>query len=209
MPSPAEKLVLRSTVTSPFGRKVRMVIDILELESGITVMPADTLDESDTLRLQNPLGKMPCLLLPDGAALYDSRVIIDYLQDIAGTERLCPRQGEMRYRLLTRATLADGVADAALLMVYEGRFREPGTHSERWLSHQRGKINRALAAFERDLPSPDQTDIVSISLACALGYLDWRQPVVWRTDFPALAGWLAAFAAHERSYARTSAVAPA
>ena len=186
-----------------------MVIDILELESGITVVPADTLDESDTLRLQNPLGKIPCLLLPDGAALYDSRVIIDYLQDIAGTERLCPRQGETRYRLLTRATLADGIADAALLMVYEGRFRDPGTHSERWLSHQRGKINRALAAFERDLPSPDKTDIASISLACALGYLDWRQPVVWRPDFPALAGWLAAFAAHEPSYARSSAVAPA
>jgi glutathione S-transferase len=208
MPSPAEKLVLRSTVTSPFGRKVRMVIDILELEAGITVMPADTLDENDTLRLQNPLGKMPCLLLPDGVALYDSRVIIDYLQDIAGTERLCPRQGETRYRLLTRATLADGIADAALLMVYEGRFREPETHSKRWLSHQRGKINRALAAFERDLPSPD-TDIVSISLACALGYLDWRQPVVWRPDFAALVGWLAAFAAREPSYARTSAVAPA
>jgi glutathione S-transferase len=209
MPSPAEKLVLRSTVTSPFGRKVRMVIDILGLESGITVAPADTLDENDTLRLHNPLGKMPCLLLPDGAAIYDSRVIIDYLQDVAGTERLCPRQGEARYSLLTRATLADGITDAALLMVYENRFRDPGTHSERWLSHQRGKINRALAAFERDPPRSDKTDIVSISLACALGYLDWRQPVVWRPDFPALARWLAAFAAHEPSYARTSAVAQA
>ena len=209
MPSPAEKLVLRSTVTSPFGRKVRMVIDILGLDSGIAIVPADTLDESDTLREQNPLGKMPCLVLPDGTALFDSRVIIDYLQHFAGSERFCPAQGELRYRLLTRATLADGIADAALLMVYESRFREPGSHSERWLSHQAGKIKRALSAFERDLPSPDTTDIVSISLACALGYLDWRKPVTWRPDFPRLVAWLDAFAAREPAYARTSAVAQA
>ena len=186
-----------------------MVIDILGLVPDIVVVPADTLDESDTLRDQNPLGKMPCLLLPDGTALFDSRVIIDYLQHFAGSEQFCPAQGELRYRLLTRATLADGIADAALLMVYEGRFREPGSHSERWLAHQAGKIRRALAAFERDLPDAETTDIVSISLACALGYLDWRKPVAWRPDFPRLVAWLDAFAAREPAYARTSAAAQA
>ena len=182
-----------------------MAIDILDLKSAVVVVPADTLDESDTLRVQNPLGKLPCLLLPDGTALFDSRVIIEYLQHVAGSEPFCPAQGERRYRLLTRATLADGITDAALLMVYESRFREPGSHSQRWLSHQTGKIKRALAAFERDPPSPDTTDIVSISLACALGYLDWRQPVAWRPDFPRLVAWLDAFAAHEPSYANTHA----
>jgi glutathione S-transferase len=182
-----------------------MVIDNLGLGSRIIIVPADTLDENDTLRLQNPLGKIPCLLLPDGTALYDSRVIIDYLQEIAGTERLYPRQGEARHRILTRAALADGITDAALLVVYESRFREPETHSERWLVHQRGKIIRALAAFEGDLPDPKTTDIVSIALACALGYLDWREPVAWRPDFPCAAAWLDAFAAHEPSYARTRA----
>ena len=205
MCSADNKLILRSTVTSPFGRKVRMAIDSLELGSRITVVPADTLDENDTLRLQNPLGKIPCLLLPDGTALYDSRVIIDYLQEVAGTERLYPRQGETRHRLLTRATLADGMADAALLLVYEGRFREPDTHSERWLAHQRGKISRALATFENDLPDWKKTDIVSIALACALSYLDWRKPIAWRANFPRTSAWLEAFAAHEPSYARTRA----
>ena len=90
-------------------------------------MPADTLDEADTLRQQNPLGKMPCLLLEDGTALYDSRVIIEFLQDEAGTDRLVPKSGLARYKALTRAALADGITDAALLMVYEGRFRDPGT----------------------------------------------------------------------------------
>ena len=71
-----EKLVLRSTETSPFGRKVRMAVDVLGLSERVTLVPADPLDENDTLRQQNPLGKMPCLMLADGSAIYDSGVII-------------------------------------------------------------------------------------------------------------------------------------
>src|SRR3569623_209347 len=140
--------VLRSTLTSPFGRKVRMAAAVLGLSGRYRLEPADTLDEADTLRQQNPLGKLPCLLLADGTALYDSRVIIEFLQEQAGTDGLVPRSGLARYTALTRAVLADGVTDAALLMVYEGRFRAPATHSARWLAHQRGKIVRALAVFE-------------------------------------------------------------
>src|SRR5690242_17617728 len=117
--------VLRSTLTSPFGRKVRMAAAVLGLERRIMLVPADTLNETDTLRQQNPLGKMPCLLLADGTALYDSRVIIEFMQDAAGTDELLPRGGLPRYTTLTRAALADGICDAALLMVYEGRFRDP------------------------------------------------------------------------------------
>ena len=65
-------------------------------------------------------------------------------------------------------------------MVYEGRYRDAATHSQRWLAHQRGKIPRALAAFEAAPPDPAKTNLVSIGLACALGYLDWRKPVEWR-----------------------------
>ncbi|MBI4366972.1 MAG: hypothetical protein HY543_09160 [Deltaproteobacteria bacterium] len=92
-------------------------------------------------------------------------------------------------------------------MVYEGRFRDPGTHSERWLAHQRGKITRALAAFETSPPDPAKTDIVSIGLACALGYLDWRRPVKWRDTCPRLAAWFAAFAKNEPAFERTRAPA--
>ena len=94
--SDADKFVLRSTVTSPFGRKVRMAIDILGLADRIKLEPADPLNESDTLRQQNPLGKMPCLVLADGSTIYDSGIIIEYLQDVAGTDRLLPLKGRDR-----------------------------------------------------------------------------------------------------------------
>ena len=116
--------MLRSTLTSPFGRKVRMAAEVLGLMDRITLVPADPLDENDTLRAQNPLGKMPCLLTADGSAIYDSGVIIEYLQEVAGTDRLLPARGPARFQALTRARLADGITEAALLVVYEGRFRD-------------------------------------------------------------------------------------
>src|SRR6478736_4242783 len=118
-----EKFVLRSTTTSPFGRKVRMAIDTLGLSNRITETPADPLDERDTLRQQNPLGKMPCLVLQDGSTIYDSGIIIEFLQDVAGTDRLLRLSGPERYRMLTQARLADGIMDASILVVYETRFR--------------------------------------------------------------------------------------
>jgi glutathione S-transferase len=205
MPTTPEKFILRSTVTSPFGRKVRMAIDVLGLANRVTMQPADTRDENDTLRQQNPLGKMPCLLRADGSAIYDSGVIIEFLQDVARTDRLLPAIGPTRFEMLTLARLADGITEAAILMIYEGRFRDPGMQSQRWLDHQRGKITRALAAFEASPPDPGKTDIVSIGLSCALGYLDWRKPVEWRPAHPRLVAWLAAFAANEPAFDRTRA----
>jgi glutathione S-transferase len=200
-----EKFVLRSTVTSPFGRKVRMAIEVLGLSDRVTLVPADTLDENDTLRTQNPLGKMPCLVLPDGSAIYDSSVIIEYLQEVAGNGRLIPARGLLRYQALTRARLADGIMDAAILIIYDSRYRPGLPPSERWLAHQRGKIARALAAFEAAPPAVDKTDIVSIGLSCALGYLDWRKPVDWRPAYPGLVEWQSRFAAHEPAFERTRA----
>lgn len=200
-----ERFVLRSTLTSPFGRKARMAIDILGLTDRVDIVPADTLDATDSLREQNPLGKMPCLLLADGTALYDSGVIIEFLQEVAGRAPLLPAAGLVRYKTLTLARLADGIAEAALLMVYEGRFREPSQYSQRWLDHQRGKVTRGLAAFERAPPATTPTDIVGIGLSCALGYLDWRKPVSWRDSYPRVAEWLAAFSKCEPAYERTKA----
>jgi glutathione S-transferase len=197
--------VLRSTATSPFGRKVRMAIEVLGIGHLVTIEPADTLDANDTLRQQNPLGKMPCLLLPDGTAIYDSGVIIEFLAEGAGNDALVPPDGPERYIALTRARLADGITEAALLMVYENRFRDPGTQSERWLEHQRGKVERALSVFEADPPDSAKTDIVAIGLSCALGYLDWRRPVKWRDNYPRLVKWLADFARNEPAFQRTAA----
>src|SRR6478672_13275496 len=203
--SDADKFVLRSTVTSPFGRKVRMAIDILGLADRIKLEPADPLNESDTLRQQNPLGKMPCLVLADGSTIYDSGIIIEYLQDVARTDRLLPLRGRDRYRMLTLSRLADGIMDASILVVYETRFRPDLPQSPRWLAHQRGKIRRGLAAFEASAPDPNKTDVVSIGLSCALGYLDWRKQVDWRPAYPTLVDWLNQFTAHEPAFEHTRA----
>lgn len=205
MTSSPETFVLRSTPTSPFGRKVRMAIAALGLSDRVMLMPADPLDENDTLRQQNPLGKMPCLVRADGRAIYDSGVIVEFLADVAGSDRLLPARGADRFQALTRARLADGILDASILIVYDGRFRPDEPPAERWLAHQRGKIMRGLAAFEKAPPDPEKTDIVSIGLSCALGYLDWRKQVDWRAAYPGLAGWLNRFSAHEPAFERTRA----
>ena len=200
-----ETFVLRTSLTSPFGRKVRMAVDVLGLGGRVTVTPADPLDEKDTLRQQNPLGKMPCLLRGDGSSIYDSGIIIEFLQDIAGTDRLLPKSGDARFKALTLSRLADGIIDASILIVYDRRFRPGEPPAERWLAHQRGKITRGLAAFETAPPDPEKTDIVGIGLACALGYLEWRKQVDWRSAAPGLIDWLNRFGAHEPAFARTRA----
>lgn len=203
--SEPQKFVLRSTLTSPFGRKVRMALEVLGLADRVTMVPANPLDENDTLRQQNPLGKMPCLVCPDGSTVYDSGVIIEYLQELSGGKRLLPVRGSARYKALTRARLADGIMDASILVVYDSRFRPGEAPSEKWLAHQRGKINRGLAAFEAELPDPGKTNVVSIGLACALGYLDWRKQVDWRAGYPGLVSWLQRFSEHEPAFERTRA----
>ncbi|MEQ3625426.1 MAG: glutathione S-transferase N-terminal domain-containing protein [Celeribacter sp.] len=201
-PGRGGRAVLRSTLTSPYGRKVRMAASVLGLSPRIEVIAADTRDVTDDLRHQNPLGKIPCLMTDDGT-LFDSRVIVEFLDMLAGGDRLIPRDGPARFRCLTQSSLADGVTDAALLMVYEDRFRAPAQKSDEWLTHQRGKIERGLTTLAAAPPDPRRTDAASISLACALGYLDWRMPVEWRTCWPALVDWQAAFAAAEPAHAET------
>jgi glutathione S-transferase len=185
-------MILRSSSSSPFVRKVRIAAAVLDLTKRIEIVPADTSDPTDTLRVQNPLGKIPTLVLADGRAIYDSAVILEYLDHLAGGGRILP-SGPERFDVLTRAALADGVTDAAILKVYETRWREDGARSARWLDHQTGKIGRGLAALDSLHPDPDRIDVASIALACALGYLDLRFAGAWRTERPKLAAWLAAF----------------
>ncbi len=197
----AEHFILRSSPTSPFVRKVRMAVDVLGLADRVTLATTDAADA--TLREQNPLGKYPCLVREDGTAVYDSSVILEFLQWVAGTDRLLPVAGEQRIARLTQTRLADGIVDAGALVIYEDRYHDATRRSDDWLEHQRGKIRRALAVFEAAPPDPLQTDAVSIGLACALGFLDRRQPVVWRPTHAGLVHWLDTFADHEPAFART------
>ena len=187
-------MILRSSSASPFVRKVRIAAAVLGLADQIEIIPADTSDPNDSLREQNPVGKIPTLVLADGRAIYDSAVILEYLDFLAGGGKIIP-SGPERFDVLTRASLADGVIDAAILRVYEQRWREDGARSARWLDHQTGKINRGLAALEAMPPDPSQVDVAAIALASALGYLDLRFAGAWRAERPNLVAWLDAFAA--------------
>ena len=140
-------MTLRNVGASPFGRKVRLAAAELGLTDRITIEPADTMNPGDSIRDQNPLGKIPALILDDGRVLYDSRVIIEYLDTIAGGGKLIPAELDARFQALTGAALADGILDAGILIVYEGRFRPDIEPYGPWMDYQRGKIERGLAAL--------------------------------------------------------------
>jgi glutathione S-transferase len=195
-------LVLRSAAPSPFARKVRIAASVLELDDRIEIVAADTGNAGDPLRQQNPLGKIPALILKNGDVLFDSAVIVEYLDELAGGGRIIPSGPVQRFRSLTQQALADGIADAAVLLRYETLWREPGLRSEPWIAYQSDKISRALAAFEQ-APPEELSDIGTIALACALGYLDLRFEGAWRADHPRLAGWLDVFSAATPSFEAT------
>jgi glutathione S-transferase len=196
-------LVLRSSPPSPFGRKVAIAAAILGLSDKISTVVADTNDPQEALRQQNPLGKIPTLVLENGAALYDSRVILEYLDFLAGGDKILPAAPERRFPALARQALGDGFMDASILQVYERRFREADKHSSRWLDHQAGKADRALSALERDPPAAGATDVGAISVACALGYLDLRFSGLWRAGHPRLVSWLETFSGAVPAFADT------
>ena len=197
-------MILRSAAASPFVRKVRIASGILGLDSRITLEPADTVNPTDTVRAQNPLGKIPALVLDDGTVLFDSRVILDYLDHVAGGGRIVPAEPKARFAALRLQALADGLMDASILLIYEGRWRDAARHEPKWVEHQAGKVARALASLESAPPVLDATPSVGqIALACALGYQDFRFHGTWRKDHPRLVQYLDAFAAAVPAFAAT------
>jgi glutathione S-transferase len=198
------RMILRSATASPFVRKVRIAANILGLDSRITVEPADTVNPADTVRQQNPLGKIPALVLDDGMVLFDSRVILDYLDHLAGGGRIIPADSKARFAALRLQALADGLMDASILLIYEGRWRDPAKHEPKWVEHQAGKVARALASLDAAPPALDPTPSVGqIALACALGYQDFRFHGTWRKDHPRLVKYLDAFAAAVPAFVAT------
>ena len=196
-------LTLRSSPASPFGRKVKISMIELGLTDKIEIVVADTTNPTDPLRKQNPLGKIPTLVLEDGSTLFDSRVIVDYLDHLAGGGRIIPAGAE-RFAQLRLQALADGICDAALLQVYEVRFRAAEMRHAGWVENQQGKIDRALATLEAEPPAfADRPRIGEIALACALGYLDLRHEGKWRAAHPRLVAWLDAFAAKVPAFEAT------
>lgn len=196
--------ILRSSPASPFGRKVKIAAAVVGLLDRFEIVVTDTMDAADGIRALNPLGKIPTVVLPDGGVLYDSRVIVEYIDHLAGGGRLIPPAGPSRFAALTLQALGDGIADAALLRRYETMMREPGQRSATWDGHQLGKIERSLAVLEEQPPSDGPAGVGEIAVACALGYLDLRFAGVWRADHPRLVAWLDGFAQRVPAFGQTA-----
>lgn len=196
-------MLLRGTTSSPFVRKVRLAARHLNLDGKITLADVDPNNSIESIGPDNPLRKIPVLRLDSGRCLYDSRVILEYFDHLAGGDRLLPKDWDKRLDALTAQSLGDGILDAGVLIVYESRHRPKEIHHEPWLAYQRGKIERGLEAFAASQPDPTQLHVGTISLACALGYLDFRKQVDWRGTQPALVAWLDRFRAAVPAFDQT------
>ena len=176
---------------SPFVRKVRVMVHeagLLERVERVAVTTT-ALATDPVARVANPLGKIPALILDNGQAIFDSRVICRYLDDLSGVG-LYP--ADRLWDVLTLEALADGMMESAVLMVYETRLRSEQQRSAQWVEAQWGKIVNALNALESNrFPVIEGAlNFGQLALACALGYLDFRHDAfAWREGRPTLSSW--------------------
>lgn len=186
-------MILRTAKASPFGRKCWMAAIRLGLMERIELVEANFMNADDVLHRENPLGKMPVLTNEEGVLIYDSPVIMEYLDHLAGAGRLIPVAWPERLTHLKMQALADGIMDAGALIVYEGRMRPRELWHQPVLEFQRRKIAQGFADALRYLPDPQDVRLASISLAAALGFIDRRKQFDWRGACPALVQWLDTF----------------
>lgn len=170
--------------TSPYARKVRVVM--AEKKIDYQLVEENVWSPDSTIGQFNPLGKVPCLVMEDGGAIFDSRVIVEYVDTLTPVGKLIPQGGRERLEVRCWEALADGLLDAALLVRLEETQREPAERSERWVARQRGKIDAALVAMSNGLAdrtwcSNNHYSLADVAVGCALAYLDFRFPdIPWR-----------------------------
>lgn len=181
---------------SPFVRKCLVVGHELGLDDKITLLPSNAhpVDRSQELIKINPLGKVPTFYTDDGRALYDSRVICEYLNTI-GKGQLFPSDLDARWEALTLQALGDGILEACLLARYENVARPEAYRWSAWEAAQLDKVATSLDYLNNEISLlTGRLDIGSLTIACALWYLDLRFPDYgWRTRFTAVAEWAAEF----------------
>lgn len=190
---------------SPYGRKVKITAELKGVLAGIKIEQADTMPAvNPELRAHNPLSKIPVLILDGGQQIYDSPVICEYLDSLKASPALFPKSGPERWSTLTMGALGDGIIDAAITMVYERRFRPEAKVEQAWLDRQQVKIDGALAVLEANPPAwGANPDYGHITVAVALGYLDFRHEGKWRAKHPRLVAWLDTFAAAVPAFEKT------
>lgn len=188
------------SVTSPFVRKCLVAAHELGLRDRIELVDASAhpVTRDRGLVALNPLGQVPTLVTDDGAVLYDSRVIVEYLNALADGD-LVPEDPDARWGVLVEQALADGITDAALLTRYEVAARPEALRWGEWIEGQLDKVACGLADLERRASSfGDRVDVGTISFACSLGYLDFRfASLAWRERHPNAAAWYEWFAGRE------------
>jgi len=182
---------LLGSLASPYTRKVRVVLAEKKIECELEVVDVQPVE--NPVNALNPLGKVPTLVLGDGTALYDSRVIAEFLDARSPIGRLIPDETRDRVAVRRWEALADGVLDAGLLVRYETQRKEL-ERSQAWSDKQVARMQRALAAMAKDLEGRpwchnDRYSLADIALGCCLGWLDFRRPgeLDWHREYPPLA----------------------
>ena len=187
------RMKLIGSLSSPYARKVRIVMAEKKLD--YEFVAEDVWSASTRIGASNPLGKVPCLVMEGGEALFDSRVIVEYLDALSPVGKLIPNTGRARADVKTWEALADGVLDALILARLEATWagRTDGQRSQAWIDRQMSKVDASLAAMssglaERAFCSDIHLTLSDIAVGCALGYLDFRfAHIDWRTRHPNLA----------------------
>ena len=183
---------LIGSVTSPYVRKVRVVMAEKKLE--YQFQSEDVWAKDSAIHQANPLAKVPCLVMEGGEAVFDSRVIVEYLDALSPVGKLIPSNGRERAEVKTWEALADGLLDASILARLEAAWpgRSAAQRSEAWIAHQMTKVENALAAMAKGLAEHaycggTHFSLADIAVGCALGYLDFRFPAIdWRAQYPNL-----------------------
>jgi glutathione S-transferase len=188
---------LIGSLTSPFVRKVRVVLAEKKLDYKFVL--DDVWGDQSVIPASNPLGKVPCLVMEGGEAVFDSRVIVEYVDTLSPVGKLIPLSGRERVEVKTWEALADGLLDAAILARLEATWpgRTTAERSQPWIDRQLQKVHASLQAMSHGLADKNWCTGIHFSLAdiavgCALGYLDFRFPdIAWRDDYPNLDALLA------------------
>jgi glutathione S-transferase len=184
---------LIGAVTSPFVRKVRVVMTEKKLDYAFAI--EDVWSAGTQIQDANPLGKVPCLVMEGGEALFDSRVIVEYLDTLSPVGKLIPGNGREKAEVKTWEALADGLCDAAILARLESTWagRTEAQRSPAWIDRQMAKMHGSLKAMsqglgERPFCAGTHFSLADVAVGCALGYLDFRfAQIDWRADYANLA----------------------
>jgi glutathione S-transferase len=181
---------LIGSLASPYVRKVRVVMLEKRIEYDFAlenVWAADT-----TIQESNPLGKVPCLVMEDGGAVFDSRVIVEYLDTLTPVGKLIPPNGRERAEVKCWEALADGVCDAAMLLRLEHTLRPAEQRSQDWIDRQMAKVQGGLKAMSAGLKDTafcagNQYTLADVAVGCTLDWITFRFPEIsWRTEYPNL-----------------------